>query len=331
MIARPLDAAGRLRVWALTTGEHMSEAQDWAGRVAVVTGGGSGIGAALCRRFAEAGMSIVVADVDKPAAVEVAGQLADEGVLVADARALPVRVDVASADEVAALGEATMDAFGAVHLVCNNAGVPAGGLSWEVPMSDWQWVMEVNLWGVVYGVRTFVPLIVRSGGGHIVNTASMAGLTSPPFMSPYSVAKHGVVALSEALYHELSFSHPEVGASVLCPGWVRTRIHEAGRNRPQRHGGPTMFGEGGLSEGEEGADGPGAMVAQLIASGMDPSEVADLVWSAVLERRFWVFTGDDWIAMAAERARGAFAGENPQLKLPGIELPVEPDDSAGSD
>ncbi|MGB3033713.1 MAG: SDR family NAD(P)-dependent oxidoreductase, partial [Candidatus Microthrix parvicella] len=285
----------------------MSEAQDWAGRVAVVTGGGSGIGAALCRRFAEAGMSIVVADVDKPAAVEVAGQLADEGVLVADARALPVRVDVASADEVAALGEATMDAFGAVHLVCNNAGVSAGGLSWEVPMSDWQWVMEVNLWGVVYGVRTFVPLIVRSGGGHIVNTASMAGLTSPPFMSPYSVAKHGVVALSEALYHELSFSHPEVGASVLCPGWVRTRIHEAGRNRPQRHGGPTMFGEGGLSEGEEGADGPGAMVAQLIASGMDPSEVADLVWSAVLERRFWVFTGDDWIAMAAERARGAFA------------------------
>lgn len=99
-------------------------------------------------------------------------------------------------------------------------------------MSDWQWVMEVNLWGVVYGVRTFVPLIVRSGGGHIVNTASMAGLTSPPFMSPYSVAKHGVVALSEALYHELSFSHPEVGASVLCPGWVRTRIHEAAATGP---------------------------------------------------------------------------------------------------
>lgn len=187
-------------------------------------------------------------------------------------------------------------------------------------MSDWQWVMEVNLWGVVYGVRTFVPLIVRSGGGHIVNTASMAGLTSPPFMSPYSVAKHGVVALSEALYHELSFSHPEVGPR--CSARLGAHPHpRSRRNRPQRHGGPTMFGEGGLSEGEEGADGPGAMVAQLIASGMDPSEVADLVWSAVLERRFWVFTGDDWIAMAAERARGAFAArtpaETPRHRAPG--------------
>lgn len=296
----------------------MTEASDWVGKVAVVTGGGSGIGAALCRRFAEAAMSVVVADVDEAAAIEVADRLAADGVLVGEARALPMRADVSSADEVAALGRATMDAFGGVHLVCNNAGVSTGGLSWELPLADWQWVMEVNLWGVVYGVQTFVPLIVESGGGHIVNTASMAGLTSPPFMSPYSVAKHGVVALSEALYHELSFMHPEVGASVLCPGWVRTRIHEAGRNRPERHGGPTSLADG-VDEGEA-ASGMGDVVSQLIESGIDPAEVAEMVFQAVLECRFWVFTGDEWTALAADNARRAFAGDNPKLQIPGVEI-----------
>ena len=177
--------------------------------------------------------------------------------------------DASSSSGDGGLGQAAMDAFGGVHLVCNNAGVSAGGLSWEVPLADWRWVLEVNLWGVVHGVQTFVPLIAQSGGGHIVNTASMAGLTSPPFMSPYSVAKHGVVALSEALYH---------GA----------------------------------------AGGMGDLVSQLIESGLDPAEVAEMVFQAVLGRRFWVFTGDEWIAMAADRARGAFAGENPQLKIPGV-------------
>ena len=296
----------------------MSEASDWAGKVAVVTGGGSGIGAALCRRFAEAAMSVVVADVDEAAAIEVADLLAGDGVLADGARALAFTVDVSSAEEVAALGQAAMDAFGGVHLVCNNAGVSAGGLSWEVPLADWRWVLEVNLWGVVHGVQTFVPLIAQSGGGHIVNTASMAGLTSPPFMSPYSVAKHGVVALSEALYHELSLTHPEVGASVLCPGWVKTRIHEAGRNRPERHGGPTSLGEAVDGDGDGAAGGMGDLVSQLIESGLDPAEVAEMVFQAVLGRRFWVFTGDEWIAMAADRARGAFAGENPQLKIPGV-------------
>ena len=261
-------------------------------------------------------MSVVVADVDETAAIEVADRLAGDGVLVGEAKALPMTVDVSSADEVTALGQATMDAFGGVHLMCNNAGVSTGGLSWELPLTDWQWVMEVNLWGVVYGVQTFVPLIVESGGGHIVNTASMAGLTSPPFMSPYSVAKHGVVALSEALYHELSFTHPEVGASVLCPGWVRTRIHEAGRNRPERHGGPTSLVDD--VDGNGAASGMGDVVSQLIESGIEPAEVAELVFQAVLDRRFWVFTGDEWTALAADNARRAFAGDNPKLQIPGM-------------
>lgn len=294
----------------------MTEVTDWAGKVAVVTGGGSGIGAALCRRFARAAMSVVVADIDGGSAAVMVQRLESENLLVDGARAVATGIDVSSASEVAALGEAVVAEFGGVHLVCNNAGVSTGGLSWEVPMADWEWVLEVNLWGVIHGVRTFVPLIAESGGGHMVNTASMAGLTSPPFMGPYSVAKHGVVALSEALYHELSLTHTNVGASVLCPGWVKTRIHEAGRNRPVRHGGPTTLGE--VVEGDEATGALGDVVTQLIESGIDPDAVAELVFQAVLERRFWVFTGDEWTELAANNARRAFAGENPQLQIPGM-------------
>ncbi|MEZ5380555.1 MAG: SDR family NAD(P)-dependent oxidoreductase [Microthrixaceae bacterium] len=285
----------------------MSE-HDWAGRVAVVTGGGSGIGRSMVRRFAGEAMSVVVADIDLPAAQAVAEELAADGLLADGAEALAVEVDVSSATAVEELAETCVERLGGVHLACNNAGVSAGGLSWELPMSDWEWVLEVNLWGVIHGVRSFVPRIVASGGGHVVNTASMAGLTSPPFMSPYSVAKHGVVALTEALYHELAISHPEVGASVLCPGWVSTRIHEAGRNRPERHGGPVdPNAEAGMRE----------VIAGLIAAGADPDDVAASVWDAISERRFWVFTHDEWLPMAAEDSRLAFEGKNPVLRMPG--------------
>ena len=129
-----------------------------------------------------------------------------------------------------------MDVFGALHVACNNAGVSGGGLSWEIDLETWRWILDVDLWGVIHGVRTFTPLIIASGGGHIVNTASMAGLTSNAGMTPYNVAKHGVVTLSETMYVELQMTHPEVGVSVLCPGWVRTRINES-RTQPSRSDG----------------------------------------------------------------------------------------------
>ncbi len=288
------------------------------GKVAVVTGGGSGIGLALANAFAAAGCSVVLADVQADALDRAAVEVGSHG-----GETLTVVTDVSKADQVEALAAATMERFGAVHVVCNNAGVGGAGDPWLGPIETWEWVMGVNFWGVVHGVRAFLPHLVMSGGGHIVNTASMAGLY-PLTAAPYDASKHAVVALTEDLYSTMRDGQMPIGVSCLCPGWVNTRIHEAGRNRPARHGGPTSFAEAG--EGDAAASGMGDVVSRLIESGMEPTDVADLVWSAVLQRRFWVFTGDDWIAMAAERARGAFAGMNPQLQIPGVDLT---DDAVG--
>ncbi|MEI7885947.1 MAG: SDR family NAD(P)-dependent oxidoreductase [Actinomycetes bacterium] len=280
--------------------------EQFEGKVAVVTGAASGIGKALATAFAEVGMRIVLADVESAALEIAAEELRSQG-----ADVFAVTADVAKAADVDRIGTAAMDVFGALHVACNNAGVSGGGLSWEIDLETWRWILDVDLWGVIHGVHTFTPLIIASGGGHIVNTASMAGLTSNPGMSPYNVAKHGVVTLSETLSVELQMTHPEVGVSVLCPGWVRTRINESERNRPDLSGGVVM------EETDEGLLAMREMVNTWIAEGLQPAHVASLVIDAMRENRFYVLTHPEWQGMIQDRIDRMLSGANPWANLPG--------------
>ena len=203
--------------------------KEFTDRVAVVTGGASGIGRAMADRFAAAGMKVVLADIEANALHQAESDMRTQGATV-----LGIVTDVAQAESVEALAQKTMDAFGGVHIVCNNAGVGGGfGLSWTQPLKNWEWGFGVNLWGVVHGIRTFVPLMLKQETeGHIVNTASMAGLLSAPFMSIYDATKFAVVAISESLQLELAMQSAKVKVSVLCPGFVNTNIATSERNRP---------------------------------------------------------------------------------------------------
>lgn len=273
------------------------------GKVAVITGGASGIGLAMARRFGAAGMRLMLADVDEASLGDAAASLRGEG------RDVSTFVcDVSDAASVDALAADTIEAYGSVHVVCNNAGVGAGGAMADVPLAEWEWVLGVNLWGVIHGVRSFLPLLRQAGEGHIVNTASVAGLFSAPFMGPYNVSKFGVVTLSETLFHELRLADEPVGVSVLCPAWVRTRIHESARNRPDAAGGPVTPG------GE--ADGVGQLMRNFIETGMDPTQVADAVLAAVVANRFYILTHDDSAAAVTARAEAISSGTPPPFVLP---------------
>ena len=280
--------------------------EQFEGKVAVVTGAASGIGKALATGVGEGGMRIGLADVESAALEIAAEELRSQG-----ADVFAVTADVAKAADVDRIGTAAMDVFGALHVACNNAGVSGGGLSWEIDLETWRWILDVDLWGVIHGVHTFTPLIIASGGGHIVNTASMAGLTSNPGMSPYNVAKHGVVTLSETLSVELQMTHPEVGVSVLCPGWVRTRINESERNRPDLSGGVVV------EETDEGLLAMREMVNTWIAEGLQPAHVASLVIDAMRENRFYVLTHPEWQGMIQDRIDRMLSGANPWANLPG--------------
>jgi NAD(P)-dependent dehydrogenase (short-subunit alcohol dehydrogenase family) len=275
-------------------------------KVAVVTGAASGIGLALAERFVAEGMRVVLADVEAPALEDVAAKLAAGG---AEVEARPT--DVADMDQVQALADHAIERFGAVHVVCNNAGVGGGGVSWEMPLSTWQWMLGVNLWGVVHGVKAFVPHLVRQGEpAHVVNTASVAGLVAAPFMGPYNASKHAVVAISETLHHELAMLAPHVGVSVLCPGWVNTRIFDSARNRPEH-----------LREDAPDEAGPAAMLQQVLQDAMAPATVAGKVLAAIRAGQFWVLTHDDeadfWVDAVNRRLRSVEQRENPALGLPG--------------
>jgi NAD(P)-dependent dehydrogenase (short-subunit alcohol dehydrogenase family) len=278
---------------------------EFEGRVAVVTGAASGIGRAMAGAFAGLGMKLVLADIEGGPLEVVAEELRGTG-----ADVFAVTADVSRHADVERIGASAMDVFGALHVACNNAGVGGGGLTWEVDMDTWQWVLGVNLWGVVHGLHVFTPHIIASGGGHIVNTASMAGLTSPPGMSPYNVSKHAVVTMSESMSVELAMTHPEVGISVLCPGWVRTRINESERNRPGFTPGDDLDEDHALAQMRE-------MLDALIAEGLNPAVVANLVVEAIRERRFYVLTHPEWQDMVRDRVDRMLSGESPAVILPG--------------
>ena len=277
---------------------------DFEGKVAVVTGAASGIGRAMADAFVAEGMKVVLADVESGPLEAAATELRERGGDV-----FAVLADVREPAEVDRIGAAAMDVFGGLHVACNNAGVSGGGLSWEIDLETWRWIIDVDLWGVIHGVRTFTPLIIRSGGGHIVNTASMAGLSSNAGMGPYNVAKHGVVTLSETMYVELEMTHPEVGVSVLCPGWVRTRINESERNRPDQ---PAVG-----DDPDENLLALKEMVGNWIAEGLQPAHVASLVVEAIRERRFYVLTHPEWQGMVRDRVERLLTGEDPMAALPG--------------
>ena len=245
-----------------------------SGRVAVVTGAGSGIGRALVRRFVDEGMSVVAADVESDAVDET----------VAGTDAVAVDCDVSDADAVEALAATTYERFGAAHLVCANAGVFQGGVSWERSVEDWQWVLGVNLWGVIHAVRAFVPRMVAGGDeGHVVVTSSMAGLACAAFSGPYQASKFGAYAVAESLAHDLRAGGHPIGVSALCPGAVNTRIAESGRNRPDdlpaKGGADVDFVDGALAD----------MAAQ---QGVDPSEVAARVVAGIHAGAFLIPTND---------------------------------------
>ncbi len=278
--------------------------QEFRDRVAVVTGAASGIGRALAERFAAAGMKVVLADVEQGALAAAERALASSG-----ARVLAVPTDVSKASDVEALAQRTLEAFGAVHVVCNNAGVSVGGLAWEVTLADWEWILGVNLWGVIHGIRTFVPILLRQGEeGHVVNTASMAGLVSGPGLAPYNVTKHAVVTLSEALHHELAVaSGGKVKVSVLCPGWVNTRILDADRNRPASLGAATPVRPELTAVREQ--------VRQLLQSGLAPAAVAEHVFAAVRDGRFYILTHPQWKPAIRTRLEDILEERPPTLRV----------------
>jgi len=251
--------------------------KDLKGKIAVITGGASGIGWAVAERAAAEGMKVVIGDIEEGPLKDAEDELSSRG-----AEAMGVRTDVSDAASVRELRDKALERFGAVHLVHNNAGVGLGGPIWEVSEEDWRWILGVNLLGVVHGIATFVPLLLEQREGHVVNTASIAGLATAPFLGPYNATKQAVVAISETLFKDLqSVGAPAgVGVSVLCPGFVQTRIAESDRNRPAWAAQP----EAKAAEALRGA------MQNMVDGGIPPAVVADRVIDAVRTNTFYILT-----------------------------------------
>ncbi len=278
--------------------------EDFHGKTAVITGAGSGFGLECARIGAQRGMNLVLVDVQQNALDAAAAEMQAAG-----AQVLAQRVDVSSAPQMEALAAAVQQRFGAPHLVFNNAGVGAGGLLWENTVADWEWVLGVNLWGVVHGVRLFTPMMLDAARqdpawrGHIVNTASMAGLLNPPNMGIYNVSKHAVVSLSETLHQDLSLVTEQIGASVLCPYFVATGINASERNRP----GALAAGQPTRSQliGQ-------AMIGRAVSSGkVSAAEVAAKVFAAVAANQFYIYSHPQALAPVQTRLEDVLQARNP--------------------
>ena len=279
--------------------------KDLKGKVAVVTGGASGIGRAMAERFAAEGMKVVLADIEEGALTRAESEMRATGATVASKR-----TDVSRGEDVEALAGFTIDTFGAVHVVCNNAGVAVGGVTWQQTVKDWEWVLGVNLWGVIHGIRAFIPIMLQQGDEcHVVNTASGAGLHTRPWLAMYCASKHAVVALSESLYHELSLTGSKIKVSVLCPAVVNTRIGESERNRPDVL----------RDAGETGVPGQQMQAMEqafraLLATGLPPEQVADAVVGAIRDERFYIITHEETKGRVSARLSDMIGGRNPTLQ-----------------
>lgn len=278
--------------------------KDFAGKTAVLTGAGSGFGLECARIGARLGMKLVLADVQQDALERAAAEMKAAG-----AEVLAQQVDVSDAAQMDHLARRVQERFGAPHLVFNNAGVGAGGLVWENTVQDWQWVLGVNLWGVIHGVRLFTPMMLEAAQkdpgyrGHIVNTASMAGLLNAPNMGVYNVSKHAVVSLSETLYQDLALVTEQVGASVLCPFFVPTGIHQSERNRP---------GELAMAKPTRSQLIGQAMSDKAVSSGkVTAAEVAQKVFEAIAANQFYIYSHPKAIASVQTRLEDIMQARNP--------------------
>jgi NAD(P)-dependent dehydrogenase (short-subunit alcohol dehydrogenase family) len=273
--------------------------KELAGKTAVVTGAASGIGRALAERFVAEKMKVVLADLDGARLEEAAREIGGE--------VLAVPTDVSRGASVEALAARAEEAFGAVHILCNNAGVGGGGGPiWMLSEKDWQWTLSVNLWGVIHGIRVFVPRMLAHGDeAHVVNTASLAGLGSPAFLGPYVASKHAVVSLSEVLARDLQAVGARVRASVLCPHFVRTNIFDSERSRPEelRNAGEANAVQQQLN----------AAVRKLIDAGSPPSEIAEHVVAALHDGRFYILPHPALNGMIEQRMRDILDGRYPKF------------------
>ena len=276
--------------------------RDLAAKTAFITGGASGIGLGMARAFAGAGANLVLADIEEAALARARAEFDERNVAL-----MTVRCDVSDRASVAAAAAEAIERFGRIHILCNNAGVGAGGVMGEIPAADWDWVLGVNLMGVIHGIDALVPHMREHGeGGHVVNTASMAGMIGMAGMGPYCAAKFAVVALSEGLAQELQGS--DIGVSVLCPGWVNTAIIESGRNRPA----------GAPARPVDLDDPRRQMVRDLVENGLSIDTVGERVLEAILDNELYVFTHPDMRQATAERFQRILAAFDKAAESPAL-------------
>jgi NAD(P)-dependent dehydrogenase (short-subunit alcohol dehydrogenase family) len=275
---------------------------EFSGKVAVVTGSANGIGLALARRFAQEQMRVVLADIEAEPL-----EAAETEIRAMGATALAVRTDVSRSEDVDRLAARVLDTFGSVHIICNNAGVgAAGGFIWEYSPEDWQWLLGVNLWGVIHGIRAFFPILLKQGEeAHVVNTASIAGILSGPFSGAYKASKHAVVAISEVLNAELAAINAPIRVSVLCPGGVNTRIMDAARNRPaeltKAH-----------TELSPAAQGYMDALRTMVETGMSPDDVANRVVAAIRRNDFYILPHAEFNEHIKERMNRILESARPE-------------------
>ena len=274
--------------------------QDFVGKVAVVTGAASGIGKCMAQRFAAERMQLVLADIEPAPLSQVADELRAAGAAV-----IAEQVNVSSAEDVERLASRAYAGFGAVHLLCNNAGVlPPGAPTWKETLGTWRWALDVNFFGVLHGLQAFVPRMLKvDEEAHIVNTASLAGLTTRPLMSAYNVSKHAVVALSECLYAELQLTTSKIGVSVLCPAFARTRLAESTRNKPQ-----------GVEADPDASYGFFDALQNVVQEGTPPEDIVNQTVDAIRKNQFWILTHPHLDRGIRERFESMLARTNPPLR-----------------